>query len=84
MNYLLIKCPHCKKIYKVECRPLSSENVRILRLVTDFGDIFDVNISAQPYITKCLSCDNTIELNSANSIKTEDWIANLFFTVKGN
>lgn len=84
MNCLLVKCPHCKKIYKAICEPLKSENTRILKVATDFGDIFDINITKLPYTTKCLNCNNTIELKYSTAIKTEDWIANLFFTVKGN
>lgn len=84
MNYFLIKCPHCQKIYKVECRPLLSDDVRVLKLSTDFGDILDIDITSMPNTTKCLSCKHQIALDSKNAIKTDDWIANLFFKVKGN
>jgi hypothetical protein len=64
----LVKCPHCNQIYKCE----GQVSVKGLQYITDYND----NVTE-----KCLVCEQKMQ---PEVIKTEDWIANLFFKVKGN
>lgn len=74
MNNILIKCPHCNTIFKI----VKSADCGIF--ITDFGDVFTPE---ENYNYKCLNCKE--EFNILNNHKiTEDWVANLFFKIKGN
>ena len=64
----LIQCHHCGKIYKATGRP----SVKGLQYITDYND----NVT-----NKCIVCKKEME---PIVMKTQDWIANLVFTVKGN
>ena len=63
----LIKCPECGQIYKCKGVP----TVKGLRYITDYND--DVtNI--------CIRCKNDI---TPQVIKTEEWVAEMVFKIKG-
>ena len=64
----LVKCDRCGKIYKCD----GKVSVKGLRYVTDYND--DVT-------EKCIVCG---EKMNPDVIKTDSWIAALFFKVKGN
>ena len=68
MEIYLLRCPICGKMFK--CFPKTSING--LQFITDYGD----NIT-----NYCINCKQRIK---SQVIKTEDWISNLVFKVKGN
>lgn len=72
MNNLLVKCPHCKRIFKI----VKTQGNNI---VTDFNDTMEVNVDN--FLVKCL-CGRQFNFVQ-NTILTEDWIADLFYKVKG-
>ena len=64
----IIQCPECGQMYKTDGKP----TVKGLRYITDYND--DVT-------EKCVVCKKKIK---PSVIKTEDWIADLVFKIKGN
>lgn len=71
MFNILLRCPHCGKIYRVE---LTKNGYR-----TDFNDDFKVKGDK----VKCFSCNKSFQVQP-NKIVSYSWILDLFFKVKGN
>lgn len=64
----IVQCPICGQMYKTEGKP----SVKGLQYITDYND----NVT-----NHCLKCDNKI---TPKVIKTEDWIADMVFKIKGS
>lgn len=63
----IIKCPICGQMYKTNLVIKNGEN----HYLTDYND--DVT-------NKCIKCNHTMD---SIIMKTEDWIADMIFTIKG-
>lgn len=73
----LLRCPHCHSIFKIDNTEINEDN---LTLYTDMGGKFEVDYMTK--MTTCELCKQPINFND-NSMETEDWIANMVFTIKG-
>lgn len=77
----LIKCDHCGAIFKTQGNPKVLENNNI-QMFTDFGDSMEINMLN--FSTKCLNCNKVTDLRKHdNFIRTDKWIADMLFKVKG-
>ena len=74
MYNLIVGCPHCNQNFKV----VRKEDKFIF--ITDLGGKF---VPDENYMYTCLKCNNKFDI-SKNCMKTDAWIADLVFTIKGN
>ena len=63
----ILQCPKCGQVYKTDLHP----TVKGARYITDYND--DVT-------EKCIKCNSKM---TPSIMKTEDWIADLVFKIKG-
>lgn len=63
----ILQCPTCGQVYKADLHP----TVRGPRYITDYNDDVTEN---------CIKCNSKI---SPYIMKTEDWIADMVFKIKG-
>ena len=76
MNNIILTCPKCNRMFKI----IESKVVdKKLVFITDFGDKFVQHNNE----TTCVCCNNNFSIRN-NYITTDDWIANMIFTVKGS
>ena len=77
----LIKCDHCDTIFKLQSNPKILENNNI-QMFTDFGDAIEINMLNMS--CKCLKCNLVTDLRKHNNfIRTDKWIADMIFKIKG-
>lgn len=69
MNKYIVCCDKCNKMFKCDKKDNNT-------YITDYGDVIS-NINGT---YTCISCNN--EMNPT-IMKTQDWIANKVFTIKG-
>ena len=74
-NYILI-CPNCGKMYKI-VDIQEGRNGQIY--ITDFGDRFECDMEGY---YGCMCCHQPYQINTI--MMTEDWVADLVFTTRGN
>ena len=77
MDNLLVKCPHCNCIYKII--DAKKEDNKFI-FITDMNGKLKPNENFEYTCIKCKGQFNILE----HCMKTEDWIANLVFEIKGN
>lgn len=70
----LLSCEHCQTTYKIV---KVDDFVDYKVYYTDMGGYFVVAGNQ----TVCMKCNSTLDLDKM--IKTEDWIADMLFRVKG-